>query len=175
MVRDIIKGFHRDYTIDELKNIPQYKYPFGIPENEDIFYYQNMESNELEGETFKKSFLYFQYPVEVSNYGRIRYKGCILLQEDNINDHPNGGWLWLNCPEFKVLHHKYIYQLVADTWLGRNPGTIGNWYIRHHINNNGYDNRPENLIWLTSDEHKLIPLPNYIKTLPYQKGGINEL
>lgn len=26
----------------------------------------------------------------------------------------------------------------------------------HHINNNGYDNRPCNLLWVTKDEHKAI-------------------
>ncbi|MDY6397705.1 MAG: hypothetical protein SPL22_08225 [Treponema sp.] len=37
-------------------------------------------------------------------------------------------------------------------------------YGRARINNEiikQYDNRPENLIWLTSEEHKQIPYPNY--------------
>ena len=32
----------------------------------------------------------------------------------------------------------------------------GDGSVIHHIDNNGYDNRPENLIWLTEEEHNQI-------------------
>lgn len=165
MVRDLIEGYAgRNYSLDELLSVGQYKIPFGIPENASVFYYQNLDPKELDGEHFKDAFKYFGFPVQVSNFGRIRYKSSILKQEDNLESHSNGGWLWLNCPELKVLHHTYVYQLVTDTWLGPNPGNKKDgWYHRHHINNNGYDNRPENLIWLTPEEHSKIPKPYKIK------------
>ncbi len=158
-----IKGYNnRIYTLEELKKIPQHKHPFGVPEGANTFYYQNMTKENLEGEQFRP------YPndelIEVSNYGRVRINNEIIKQIDNFDEHPNGGYLWLDCPKYPQYHHNklyYVYILVVDTWLGKNPGTPGNWYHRHHINNNGYDNRPENLIWLTSEEHKQIPYPNY--------------
>lgn len=157
MCREKIPGYKRDYTLEELKAIPQYKESFGVPENEEVFYFQNIDPKEIdEGERFIP-LKYDEYSLEVSNYGRIRYEGKILKQVDDENK--KNGWLWLDCPEYKKLHHSdkaYVYQLVADAWLGPNPGKKGGYYHRHHINNNGYDNRPENLIWLTREEHNQI-------------------
>ncbi len=53
MIRNIIKGFDRDYTLEDLIAVEQYKFPFGIPENSDVFYYQNMNPNNLNDECFK--------------------------------------------------------------------------------------------------------------------------
>lgn len=162
MIRDVIHGFNKVCSLEELKSIGQYKFPFDILSENNLPYYKDMTPTELNEEEFRK------YPadenVEVSNLGRVRIGNKILNQVDDIRNHPNGGWLCLECPEYKSLHNKYVYHLVADTWLGANPGNIKDgWYHRHHINNNGYDNRPENLIWLTKEEHGKIPKPTKVK------------
>jgi len=164
MIRDTIPGFNRSYTLEELISVEQYKNPYDVLDENNIPYYKEIYPEKLKGEEFKTAFIYCKYPVEVSTFGRIRYRKMIVKQEDNIKNHPNGGWLWLECPEFSSLHHKYVYQLVTDTWLGPNPGNKKDgYYERHHINNNGYDNRVTNLIWLTAEEHKKIPRPSTIK------------
>lgn len=47
-----------------------------------------------------------------------------------------------------------VYRLVAQTWL-QPPYPCDGWCV-HHITNDGYDNRPENLIWLQNATHDLI-------------------
>ncbi len=61
---------------------------------------------------------------------------------------------------FAKLKLEYVYQLVAETWLEKDEEgqkEFGNdrWEV-HHITNNGYDNRPENLIWLKQRLHQAI-------------------
>lgn len=156
-----IEGYNIKYSLEELKIIPQYKKSFAVPENENIPYYLNKNTCKLEGEDFRP------YPqnniIEVSNYGRIKRGDSILDQIDDVKNHPAGGYLF--CPEYpedKNGHILYVYQLVADTWLPPHPKTSDIW-VRHHINNNGYDNRPSNLIWLTQAEHARIPKPYMLK------------
>lgn len=85
MCREKIPGYKRDYTLEELKAIPQYKESFGVPENEEVFYFQNIDPKEIdEGERFIP-LKYDEYSLEVSNYGRIRYEGKILKQVDDEN------------------------------------------------------------------------------------------
>lgn len=147
-----IEGYNRKYTLEELKAIPQYKKPFGFPLGSEIPYYLDTCPNNLHGEIFK------EYPkdprVKVSNYGRVMFEGKVLKQENDLEKHFTKGWLV--CPEYSK--SLYVYQLVTDTWLPAHLDTSDRW-ARHHINNNGYDNRPENLIWLTWSEHGLIPRP----------------
>ena len=86
---------------------------------------------------------------QVSNLGRIKINDTILLQEaykdgylvisnkNNISDTQN--------------HSKEIYYFISAAFFGKPNGkTI------HHINNNGYDCRPDNLILLTLREHSKV-------------------
>ena len=84
-------------------------------------------------------------PDANTNFGRVRINNNIVKQVDNKSKHHNGRYLWLDCPDYPKYHHNekyYVYKLVTDTWIGKNLGKNGNWFHRHHINNNGYDNRP---------------------------------
>ena len=84
--------------------------------------------------------------LEISDKGRVRVK-CkneperILEQKDDIKK----GYLRL--PEFPGFG--YVYRLVADTWLEKTDGKN----IVHHIDNNGFNNSVENLIWVGKGEH----------------------
>jgi hypothetical protein len=63
---------------------------------------------------------------------------------------PRKGWLYV-----KIGDPTRVYRFVAETW-SEGPNDTLDWEV-HHITNNGYDNRPENLIWIKSRLHKQIP------------------
>lgn len=92
---------------------------------------------------------------QISNLGRIKHNGKIVPQKDK--DEKTTGWLVLDKEKFgsSVETGVYVYRMVAETWLikdGNQEETFGEWHV-HHISNNGYDNRPENLIWLRKTLH----------------------
>jgi hypothetical protein len=134
-----------EYTLEELKAMVQssdYEVPIEI--NGKVVY-KNTDANLLPGEVFRT------YPnpertshghcYEVSNFGRIRLNDKILEQN---NDEP--GYL--------KVHGKCVYRYVAETWCNP-PANTKDWEV-HHITNNGYDNRPANLIWVTEEMHQKI-------------------
>lgn len=88
----------------------------------------------------------------VSSMGRAKYKGTIVLQDDAAQT----GYLKLDADkEMPVDHSVNVYTLVAKAFLGKKEG---DGYDVHHIDNNGYDNRPENLILLTRTQHNAVHL-----------------
>jgi len=131
-----------------------------------IYPYQDTETANLEGEQWKP-YPYFKDIISqynpndgrgkryhelenlyVSNKGRVKAeykdeKEEILGQIDDIE----GGYLRL--PEYPGFGN--VYRLVADTWLERPTNKDKN--IVHHIDNDGYNNRTENLIWVDNAEH----------------------
>lgn len=91
---------------------------------------------------------------EVSNLGRIRIKidekYLFLLQDDKIGHH---GYLVISKDNEKKYssvrnHSVEIYKFISAAFLGKPEDKR-----IHHIDNNGYDCRPENLILLTKTEH----------------------
>jgi hypothetical protein len=87
----------------------------------------------------------------VSNLGRIKTGDEIIEQWD---DDKNGkGYLYIKIGRI-VDYPKYVYRFVAETWCKKpyNPNNSARWCV-HHISNNGYDNRPENLIWVKENDH----------------------
>lgn len=84
--------------------------------------------------------------MEVSNLGRIKdfYTKEILEQTDS----PTLGKGWLVLKRFPSV---FVYHLVAEAWLKYPENGIG-WQI-HHIDNDGNNNSPENLIFVSSEEH----------------------
>ena len=91
-----------------------------------------------------------------SNLGRIRQFGKIMLQDDtNLN-----GYLYLkdyaegSNKLYKFKSTTPVYTFIACAFFKDfNNGTELKHI--HHINNNGYDSRPDNLIPLTQKEHSI--------------------
>ena len=95
--------------------------------------------------------------IEVSNFGRVRFTyidGKIEIKQQIEYYDLKTGYLCLE-GNYNDLPDKFIYQMIANTWLikdGNQEDTLGEWHV-HHILNNGYDNRPENLIWIRKTLH----------------------
>ena len=85
----------------------------------------------------------------VSSLGRVRI-GNYVLEQDDFN---NSGYLKLD-PHRKykgrVDHEVNVYTLIAMGFLGKE---LNDGYDVHHLDNNGYDCRPKNLILLTRKQH----------------------
>jgi hypothetical protein len=139
-----------NYSLDELIQMVKpstYEYVNlfnGIPVHEIV------DAAPLPGEVFRK------YPqnekIEVSNLGRIRIDNEIIKQwEDDVK---GKGWLKVKIAKI-ISYPEYVYRFVAETWC-KKPDETDGWEV-HHISNNGYDNRPENLIWLKRAQHAKIP------------------
>jgi hypothetical protein len=112
-----------------------------------IALHENRSVQSLEGETFKTQ---EGKNIEVSNLGRVRSGGNILEQYDPKNN----GYLFVDIngtPE-------KVYRLVAETWIAKPDQGEGSipYNTVHHISNNGYDNRVENLMWVTAWQHAMI-------------------
>jgi len=105
-----------------------------------------LDINSLPGEVFRK------YPennnIEVSNLGRIKIDDKVIEQWE---DDKNGkDYLYVKIGELE----KYVYRFVAKTWCEK-PMFFDDsetWCV-HHISNNGYDNRPSNLVWVKMNDH----------------------
>ena len=86
----------------------------------------------------------------ISTMGRVKYNDVIIPQDDTERT----GYLKLDVDKkLKVDHSVNVYTLVAKVFLGKKEG---DGYDIHHIDNNGYDNRPENLILLTRTQHNAV-------------------
>ena len=87
----------------------------------------------------------------VSNLGRIRLNGVLVYQDD---ENFNGYLKMSKTVEDKDSDNRSenIYTFVAAAFL---PNYKEGMHV-HHINNNGYDCRPENLILLTPPQHSKV-------------------
>ncbi len=104
--------------------------------------------------------------VQVSNRGRIKIDGKIIntyYEKDIVDDKKRPLPISINMLQdeetknkvgyLMVKHNnKYllVYNMVAKAWLKPEDKTKT---LIHHITNDGYDNRPENLIFVSPDEH----------------------
>ena len=88
--------------------------------------------------------------LKISNCGRVEINGDIKTQADESG---KTGYL-------KVMGYPglgMVYNLVANTWIKKPDNYCSDCILDvHHITNNGYDNRPENLIWLKKCDHSRI-------------------
>ena len=146
-----------NYTLDELINMvksPPYEY---VNFYNDKPIHQITEILLLPGEKFRK------YPdnekIEVSNFGRIKIDNKIIKQHEDHKEGPDYLYIKGNVLDEEI----FVYRYVAKTWCLRPKNSKG-WHV-HHISNNGYDNRPDNLIWIDSSSHGLIKNSSMIKKI----------
>jgi len=137
-------------SAEELKAAMQTKPPFKPYTVDGLPVFLNYGQELLPDEVFRK---HPDLPVETSNYGRIRREGEVLVQRPGGQEEKKSddayGYLWVDIPEADK-HERLVYRLVAKTWCER-PEEKYNTV--HHINNNGMDNRPNNLLWVTPEQH----------------------
>lgn len=108
----------------------------------------NAEETALPGEEWRDLPGYNHYSI--STMGRVKYNDTIVQQDDATQT----GYLKLDVDKkLNVDHSVNVYTLVAKTFLGKKEG---DGYDVHHIDNNGYDNRPDNLILLTREQHNAV-------------------
>jgi hypothetical protein len=85
--------------------------------------------------------------IEVGNQGKIKINGDVITPFEKKKDY-----------YYVTLQGKIdylIYRLVAETWC-EFPGEDTNGWHVHHIIDDGLNNRPENLIWVTKNNHLYI-------------------
>jgi hypothetical protein len=147
-ITDEIK-FVIKYSIEELKKMildPGSCKPIIIFGDKPI--HENCDIEPLPGECFR---FHKNGKIEVSNFGRIKYKDEILKQ------FVHKGKKELRVTKYRV-EAKEVHILVAETWCAR-PND-GKKYDVHHITNNVLDNRACNLLWVTKNQHgKIHPWP----------------
>ena len=108
----------------------------------------NAEEATLHGEEWRELPNCNKYSI--SNMGRVKYEDKIVQQDDAGKT----GYLKLDVDKkLNVDHTVNVYTLVAKAFLGKKEG---DGYDVHHIDNNGYDNRAENLILLTRTQHNAV-------------------
>lgn len=123
-------------------------------ENEEFIPYDNFLHSTYNFREFALSAEMQKIKIEVSNLGRIKLNDVVAHQFQG-----KYGWLYVKINNKNIYD---VYRLVAETWV-RCPveDTLNysdhNCWIVHHITDNGFDNRPQNLIWMSWNDHgKLI-------------------
>ena len=124
----------------------------------------NLSEKDIDGEVWKEYKAKYtnskNIKLEVSNFGRVRYSDTKeILEQVDVADLK--GYLYLKdfCQVQKRLGFKFqddcVYQMVAKTFLAK---PLNNNCILdiHHIDNDGYNNQVENLMYITRDDHNRI-------------------
>jgi hypothetical protein len=99
----------------------------------------------LNGEMFQKCGI--SDKLYVSNYGRILY------DHEIVKLYISG--IFLHCTRFHIngIGDHSVYRLVKETF---DPIESMDKLQVHHVNNNALDNRPQNLLWVTPEDHSRI-------------------
>ena len=163
---NVVTGFSGiTYTLDELKFLcPKFYTRKDYNSNQELKnellkrkayhskIYNNREISIFPGEIWKdlteiKDFANYS----VSTYGRIKYNGSIILQDDEKDKY---GYLILphECNK-NMSYNVHVYTMVAYAFLGKLP--YDGKHV-HHIDNNGYNCRADNLIVLDSEQHSYV-------------------
>lgn len=165
-MEDVVKGYLGiEYSLEKLKAMcPRKCYTVSeINSNEQIKaeinrrreYYSaiyNSDIPKFEGENWVIIQGWEKYSA--SNYGRIKLTNTdeILKQYDEPGKY---GYLKLELKKDDVTHSDYVYTLIAWAFLGKGNNENNGKHV-HHIDNNGYNCRPDNLILVDSEQHSFI-------------------
>ncbi len=161
---DYIETYKKNYYLwlDELKQKLENYEPLFTDWRMDSSSFNYSEHN-LQGEIWKKINQAGYSRYEISNLGRVKYLGCIVPQKNELIDgREHIGYLVLDklafqkkypCAPSGFSQKIYVYTLVALAFLGK---IEDDGYHVHHITNNGYDNRVENLVLLNREEHSYV-------------------
>jgi hypothetical protein len=170
IIRNRNNYIEQEYTIEYLQKSllsPDYYY-FNNFENDYIYYYSFEKTHVFLREEFYKPnqkkyiikpiqnniideyFVRVDNNIEIGNYGNIKLNNNYL--EQYCTERRGYPWyvVYVNIlgEEFKT------YNLIADAFCMK-PNSFQIFYP-HHISNNAFDNRPENIIWVTPEEHSII-------------------
>ena len=122
--------------------------------------FHSTDQNDLPNEQWRPVKYYRNNQVYASNLGRIKRNGEILqlyeyhhgnLTPSNLDSKPLIGYL-----KATGLEGPFVYQMVADAWFPDYTYGASTDQQIHHITNDGYDNRPQNLIILSKSAHSQI-------------------
>lgn len=154
------------YTLDELKELCPQKneldetnklYEFTKRHFKSVY---NSKKENLPGEIWVRLTQEGWRNYLVSNMGRVKWWNGnnfepLIQVNEIINDKEHFGYLVFDPAQLKrkIQHDFYVYTLVAYAFLGK---VVGDKKHVHHIDNNGYNCRPENLILLTEEQHSYV-------------------
>ena len=156
-------AFDKDYVALTDDEIREYKKKLLLPSIEFPHYEhlkidgitvcEYLENKLLPGELFLENARLLQAAVglKVSNYGRVKIYDKILKPEVGNNVFKHGLIVYIERYGLKSVH-----RLVKETFDPIKGMEIKGKYEVHHINNNGNDNRLENLIWVSPEDHRKI-------------------
>ena len=162
MNKNVIGYLGIDYSLDELRQIcPKCYTKQEYDSNHELKaelvrrksyhskIYNNTEILVFPGEIWKdlKEIAGFT-DYSVSSFGRVKFKNTIIIQEDEKDRY---GYLVLDPEHTKNVTH--VYTMIAYGFLGKLPKDGKHV---HHIDNNGYNCRSENLILLDSEQHSYV-------------------
>jgi DNA-directed RNA polymerase subunit L len=146
MLHELLNG----HTIQGLWRLPTKEKCEPFLKYKDKFYHEYMDLALIDGEQFS------EHPdnpdIKASNLGRVIYKGKIMPQI--IESNGKSGYLAVQIPGEKFTTN--VHKLVAETFLKKDNPDPATYNIIHHISGNIYDNRAENLLYVTCEQHTLI-------------------
>lgn len=172
---EVVGYCKKRYTLNELKNlcppkdkIKQCAEKYESEKSEFFNVFNNTDEESLPNETWVQLSQKNWTCYSVSNLGRVKInkdgKDHILklMNEKLPNGEEHQGYLifdkqYAEERQLRVGNNYHIWNLIAMGFLGRPP-----FYPRgeelhvHHIDNNGYNCRPENLILLTPEQHNFV-------------------
>lgn len=99
--------------------------------------------NILDGEIFKDAIGYEKY-IQISNYGRVKYKNKNYITNGSLN---SGGYYTISLKK----QHIKVHNLVATTYISKNPDN----YTVDHIDNNKLNNNFKNLRWANKQQQSV--------------------